>query len=157
MADLTRDAILALPAGPELDALVAERVLGIPPERWLSVCREQGHRTDDYEYDPSDGDESGWCYMCGVSVCEAQKCPPRYSTDIAAAWVVVEHLRERWSLWVGPQSIGELWACEYTRSDQRQLFAFPGESDGPFVTAETAPLALCRAALLTPQEERTDG
>lgn len=82
---MTRDQILALPAGRELDRLVAEKVMG---------CRVKRHRSR----------SSGrWLYDLvvpgGVNEIDfvepdaPWKACPRYSTDIAAAWQVVETLK----------------------------------------------------------------
>ena len=108
---------LELPPGRELDKLVAERVMG---QRW------QGGN-------PIPNHDGRWPW------------PAPYSTDIAAAWVVVEHPRKvRGATW------GLL--CERAGDRPSGHFRFsisllgPG---GPFALyAETAPLAICRAALL---------
>lgn len=63
---------------------------------------------------------------------------PTYETDIAAAWQVVEKMRERgWSMDLTTRRHGGLTTIE--------MF----DADGTFVTAEaaTAPMAICLAAL----------
>lgn len=68
--------------------------------------------------------------------------PPEFSTDIAAAWQVVEKLNadgwgHRHSVY-SPAAERPGWAWEFAIGAK----SFEG-------TAETAPLAICRAALLT--------
>ena len=156
MADLTRDAILALPAGPALDALVAERVLG---HRWpadrcrvcgftLAASRAQGCVPDN-------------CSQRPVPPRRADD-PPRYSTDIAAAWPVVEHMRAAgWHPLIG--------YCDGDHDRPMPEVQFVHDSGAPagFVNCDTnrcdtMPHAICVAALmaklgLDDQEERTDG
>ena len=60
---------------------------------------------------------------------------PAFSTDMATAWLVAEQLRERW----GQLTLvaGLEWHC------------YPDEAGkGPWGSGETAPLAICRTALL---------
>ena len=120
---LALDAILRLPAGQELDALVAEKVVGlIPGKDWHSPCFD-------------------------VMFCD-RPCPP-YSTSIAAAWAVVDKVWKTLPLCTHGtyrfmlnrrEPYGE-YVCE-----------FAPDADGDWTThatgqADTAPLAICRAAL----------
>jgi hypothetical protein len=84
-------------AGPELDALVAEKVMGLPEEIWQD--RDQ---------------------MTSFP----------YSTDIAAAWAVVEKVGN-FTIW---QYEGE-WQCFLGGGIKNKSYA------------ATAPLAICLAAL----------
>lgn len=75
-----------LTAGRELDALVAEKVMQLPRSAWLAPCLLDRHSND----------EGLWCYDCTKSIPERGDEgtePLRYSTDIAAAWSVMEWLR----------------------------------------------------------------
>lgn len=119
-------------AGPEMDRLVAELVMGWKQwqpltgfrpslDRWLSG--DDGIRTTD----PAANHDRGF-YP---------------STDIAHAWEVVEHLRSRHGL-------------------SAEVLMNPGHirvrinyGEVTSVLADTAPLAICRAALLAtnPTEE----
>jgi len=119
--EMTREQILALPPGRELDALVAEKVMGQklplgPSEEARSV--------------------GPWFHGEGA-VC------PSYSTDIAAAWQVVEKFQQTglavFSFWTGqyPGYTANL-NCETADGKWRYFTA----------DADTAPLAICRAALL---------
>lgn len=74
-------------AGRELDALVAERVMGLPvkwgedPYREIGMPSKEGRQP--HLKGRAGGVEYDWAPV------------PRYSTDIAAAWQVVEHLATR--------------------------------------------------------------
>ena len=59
-------------AGRELDALVAEKVMGMKLDA-----------------------AAGWNHPSLVQGTPLKIIPPKYSTDIAAAWQVVQNLRER--------------------------------------------------------------
>ena len=112
-------------AGRELDALVAERVMG-----W--------HREGVLLW-PPDCKRTKWVH--GVSV-------PPYSTQMAFAWEVVEKLKERVLVIVGggPNDEGgcEDWYCTVKSFGYRQF-----QDQEWSEVANTAPLAICRAALKT--------
>ncbi len=93
-------------AGPELDIEVATKVMGQKPPFGAEI-----HGNDIYF-----------------------NLAPPYSTDISAAWQVVEHLRQRldWSVTIEAKRKGGY----SVRTDA--ILAFE---------ADTAPLAICRAAL----------
>lgn len=120
---MTRVEILALEAGPEIDALVAERVMG-----WhLEITEPSG----DYHY---------WVDDAGVRRGHGPDGPVvqgtrvwRPSTDIAAAWQLVDLEREPFSLFFN----GLVW---------RAVFGVTGTFAAE---AKTAPLAICRAKLLS--------
>lgn len=116
---------VATEAGRELDALVAEKVFGATtiPDAWGSPMRPGTCWTSD----PT-GHYTGRAVVTGVPI-------PYYSTDIAAAWTVVEKMPGHFDLW---QEHGGLWAARFLQ--------------GPTVIGETrriesAPLAICLAAL----------
>ena len=134
MADTVKE------AGRGLDALVAERVMGRAvapavlaevhgPGVWLTVPGAQttvpGHGS-----------------LPAVEPC------PRYSTDIAAAWQVVEAMDARGYL---PQldrlHAGDerFWRCELAAGGDGPAGSHPRAY--VWEDADTAPLAICRAAL----------
>lgn len=151
MPDFTRDTILAMEAGPELDALVDKRLMA---DSWDFQCPECGS----HHFGTNASDDSGSCHdefgrgcrWCGPR--EACKRIESYSTDIAAAWEVVEKL-------VKPGHYNELsYHHDGENLDEPNLLAFMSMSlrDSYCVcaTAPTAPLAICRAALLTTLEAK---
>ena len=115
-------------AGREMDALIAEKVMG-----WAVFYGEyKGYELLDDEvaqgYPPEE---------------EADGVPfeiPYYSTDIAAAWEVVERITEkRWKF-----KLRRLPGKDYMAYFQN-LLRFPIECES--APSGTAPLAICRAAL----------
>lgn len=120
---MTRDEIMALPAGRELDALVFEHVIG--------------HRKVFRHSDGTPlclGTDGSWCE---VNKCGINNAAGRYSTDIRAAWeVVVELMKGR--------KYGAFVADGYD-AGAKWLAGFGNNS----ATADNAPLAICRAALLS--------
>lgn len=120
-------------AGRELDALVAEKVMG-----WVWWHNTDADLTILVPSDQSWPDK--WHFASGAGNCTkpADHGAPHYSTDIADAWEVVERLRERGYYlelrgWV---QVNDFMAC----------FIMPGGKEY-CITDNTAPLALCRAAL----------
>jgi hypothetical protein len=102
-----------LVAGRELDALVAERVMG-----WVQE-EPQPHPVNSFAI-----------YFGG---------PPPYSTDIAAAWQVVERMRE--------QEYSIALDSDTWLKHPYAVHFIGGNSGCVSCTADTAPLAICRAAL----------
>ncbi len=111
---------MTYPTGRELDALVAEKVMG-----W-SFC--DGH--------------GGYWSKGGLSMGSVHAWSP--STDIGAAWQVVEKLeRDGILIWkLGREDHMPNW------------FVSMGRNHKPGVNAEeaTAPIAICRAALAVAKE-----
>jgi hypothetical protein len=120
---MTRDKVLIMEAGRELDALVAEKVMGVNTDRfiWKRYGKPDSIQNEDY---------GG---------------PRHYSTDIDAAWQVVEKLEQH------PDEI--LFSC--SRKGGKELVwemrfrKCRGNQHDYIASAPTAPLAICRAALLT--------
>jgi hypothetical protein len=114
-------------AGPELDALIAEQVMG-----WTK--RELT--------DPITGPE--W-YWCGPKGQLHHVLAWRPSTDIRCAWKVVEQLRGQHCCTKLYSDHNYIWECTMsTRFDD------PHTGKPPvFGQADTAPLAICLAALKT--------
>ena len=133
---LTREEIEQLPAGKEMDAAVAEHVLG---HIWLHNKRYGFLRTEeDADLIVEDGSGTYGKHPEGHWIGPDDK----YSTDIAATWQLVEQLNPRqhalrltYGIWRenGEKQVG--WRADF----------------GPFgassKTCETAPHAICLAAL----------
>jgi hypothetical protein len=108
--------------GRELDAVIAEKVMG-----WTRLSHpygEQTHKTLDGRTILADF----------LSAPDGMKLP-HYSTDISAAWEVVEKLRE----------LG--WYLAIHSDPKRGYFATIPRADGIQIESETAPHAICLAAL----------
>lgn len=116
--------------GRELDALVAERVIGWRNLEWCEACHEGGTIAPEGWYGDGPGGE---CYLTR-----------EYSVDIAAAWQVVEKMIDiGYSVFV---DYVERWRCFITQ----------GGGESP-VEATSAPLAICLAALEAIGVEVEDG
>jgi hypothetical protein len=145
-------------AGRELDALIAEKVFGVcahKPVRWTReevIARERAEFLEEYgmEAPPTwvgdadielSGDYPPYkCAKCGDARVNSRLITKPYSTDIAAAWLVLEKLAvDKW--WPELRRLVDWDNVEkwYAACNRR-----------PHVwsaTAATAPLAICRAAL----------
>lgn len=124
----------AMEAGRELDALIAERVMGI-----------------DAELIHTDGAPRTIAYRGMQAVVRAVD---HYCTDIAAAWEVVEKMRaDGWEFEIWDRDAhltrahGVPWGAEFSREG---LAWEPLRRKG---SADTAPLAICLAALASLPEE----
>lgn len=124
-----------LQAGRDLDALVAERVMGYEKRaesEWLGGFAWISH------------DDGHWYGVTSM---------PRFSTDISAAWDVVERLqsdalslgwkRRDFSLERKDRMVDGRWYC-VTDAVPTDIYPNGYAVDG---VADTAPLAICRAAL----------
>ena len=122
-----------MPAGREMDALVAERVMGCKPEPWLDFHGYKSYRCTcllSYPHNSQTGP------MADLDL-------KSYSNDIAAAWDVVEKLTTEKQFWFG---------LRFHNDDEFQLSSHIWEAtfqDFGRGFGETAPLAVCRAALKT--------
>ena len=140
-----------LPAGRELDALVAERVIGW---QWMQWDRLEGIPEDHQgRFLALAGQPEAHAANMDLPLAKhALMSVPYYSTDIDAAWHVVEAMRARWAEQDNAKR-GEPDAWQF------QDFADEGwgasviwlHHDGPIDMvidiAPTLPLAICRAAL----------
>ena len=122
-------------AGLELDLLIEEHVMGSTwqggilyraGKNWCYGARDESGRTD-----------RGIC--------------PHYSSDIAAAWQVVEEMRRRhFSLCLGLNAFASVQNgvkfYNGVRGLGHSLFNADPHPD-PYAVADTVPLAICRAAL----------
>lgn len=125
-------------AGPELDSLVATEVMGW---RWLAIANKDGCVLISPET-ASQVDPDKQCRLCKTPLYRILgRGSSPYSTSIDAAWRVVEKMAERG------------WACDiknYANNPEmegRYGCYFYTDSARFYTSAETAPLAICLAAL----------
>ena len=136
-----------LEAGPETDALVGKHVMGWTLTDTVNVTWDE---VAEYRKRPtvSTSDNIGsrvWNNNRRVD----EWCP---STDIVAAWEVVEKLEYNWTL---GRDVGQCGDDYETSGDKlyRFVYSAPGmPMQG--ISANTAPLAICHAALKAIQNER---
>lgn len=117
---MTRDEAMKLDAGPELDALIATKIMG-----WLQHSRNTAHWAD---FDGVGYKVMGW--TCGLD-----RWSP--STDIAAAFQIWPILYKRWGSVALCQDPDGMWTC----MNHDAIGATYGY--GP-----TECVALCRAGIL---------
>ncbi len=120
---MAKDEILGMKAGRELNILVAKEVM----ERGVA---------DDETFGFMEKDSNG---VYGPL--------QPYSEDIAAAWLIVEKLRE-----LNPRVEFD----SYSRKWEASFSVQEADFTCPVVMADGAPEAICKAALLALQEVRRD-
>lgn len=116
-------------AGKELDALVYVKVMGF---ELMTFERTQGQEP----YPPT-----------GVGF----KIVPRYSTEIIAAWQIVDKLAPSLKLELVPTSEGYQASFLKYSPDKDELTPWIG---GPVADAKEAPHAICLAALKAVEESK---
>lgn len=121
-------------AGREMDALVAEKVMGLEHREWVPYGAPEGWYPRTAPRLNARDDEGNAIDADGYS-----SELPFYSTSIADAWQVVEKLAERHVISVAC-IINRKWRCEIV-----QAHSMPQQPSAAF--ADTAPLAICKAAL----------
>lgn len=136
---MNRDEILALEPGEELDALVAEQVMGVALhwERPAIV----GNRLEWVRCEASRGE---------LRVADDDKPVPPYSNEIDAAWEVVEHLRNNhFAVRIEANRFRNLRLVQVWSNDTHPKggFALQGESGDARHPEEVAE-HVCKAALL---------
>lgn len=138
--------------GRELDALVAEKVMGYPAFAPKVLNLLKNHIRADWNANLS-------CIICG-RVDATPECLPHYSTDISAAWEVVVHMvkHQQWETWGlqgyvnrNPPHVHHgirYWRCDFGGAFQKG-WAF-------VVEIKTAPHAICLAALKAVDSSKED-
>jgi hypothetical protein len=129
-------------AGRELDAEIAVKVLGLKPKE----KRIEGSDQTVVIYSESPFYNSPYINRAHLEWASARP----YSTDIAAAWEIVEKLQAEWTVTLTIYRAGV--CCELEQGDSNDPEpAKHGRDRQPYRWAEemaaTAPLAICRAAL----------
>lgn len=132
--NLNRDKILSMPAGIDIDILVAERILGW---RWYAnhekIMRWIGKPDCRAE-------------LADLSLPIGILSVMEYSLDINVAWYVVEKLKEDgWDVSIAWED--NLWSCDFIKNHGEKWYG---------TTSSTAPLAICLASLLTTIDEVKD-
>jgi len=136
MSVLTNDKILNMPAGKELDELIAKDIMGLVPcENWH--LQEITMIGPIYIRNQHKCKHDGKCYP--------KECIPEYSTNISSAWGVVDKLWGKFNFAINRM---DMYDGDYIAS----VMLFNG-GEWKSAHASIAPLAICRAALLTLLEE----
>ena len=117
----------------EINALIAEKVMGLPDTTWCSHKMVYGATTDGVKH------KQGTCSICGAAFEDYGRIKnyedlPHYSTDISAAWeVVAKNFSDIELESFDNLSSWECWVC--------------GKEGYTKAYADTAPMAICLAAL----------
>lgn len=128
------DYIYDMPAGKEMDTLVAEKVMGLCAHDWKLISN----------------DDDGVCRICQKCHLEFWRLRPpvygahygSYSTDISAAWEVVEKLSQTYGVEVSLYD--KLASCKILKEVKNDWkYELIAEQ-----IYESTPLAICRSALL---------
>lgn len=129
-------------SGPEMDALIAEKVMGLIPCASRFYMPLIAGAWDEIHCEHIDAGKSGICFDP-----DPDKVP-RYSTSIATAWKVVEKVaqlnaekKEGW----GSFDLGD--RIKDGKVEYYAIFSGKNLPNSNEVSADTAPLAICRAAL----------
>ena len=144
-----------LQAGRELDAMVA-KAIGVEPTRIAIATRDGGEGAAVVEngrdgpfYTKSDverwvAEHSQYGYVLGEWLRY-----PQYSTDIAAAWQVVEKLSETYRVCVHRRANGDIGEGHNLYEIVIWLDFWNCDPEKPLavIRAMTAPLGICRAAI----------
>ena len=141
---LTREQIENMLAGREIDLAIAQEFTGSDIYDAIE-WREWAWKYNELSY------PCGFYDEFGVFIVTAEGTMGKYfspSTDIAAAWDVVEKLNSI-CIWVSVSNkmTNSLqgFVCEFSKTYYEEV---------DIVEAETAPLAICRAALIAMMEEK---
>jgi hypothetical protein len=118
---MTRDEILNMPAGREMDALIAASVMG-----WVNVSEVRPNLLTDVIGKPPDFDY--------------KDIVPHYSTDISVAWGIID----KSECYIIDNQVSQEESVDGIKRVNAQVFI----GRWGYAEAETAPLAICRAALL---------
>jgi hypothetical protein len=123
-------------AGRAMDALVAETIFMKKPCKYTVTGIISTLTIWQCEHQSAEN-----CYPDDKGACLES-----YSTEIAAAWKIAELMKDRKNV---SDSFGFSWPCELSYLDDRQVWAcvFHGQKSTVEGLGETAPLAICRAAL----------
>lgn len=135
---LTREEILAMEPGPELDKLIAEHVMGWSIYRYdKDVPKRCYYMLVDKSFD-SVVDDGSWNAGERKTEEEAWKDNRSFSTDISAAWEVVTQLKlNNWEFIIASED-DKIDVTFYWDAHRMEGAIFGG----------TAPEAICKAALL---------
>ncbi|MBA7631314.1 hypothetical protein ES703_38845 [subsurface metagenome] len=156
---MTKEEILAMEAGEELDALVSEGIMGCPkPDFIPEHALELALAGSPVRY-------NGWLCICFYDEGDVPKwIPDPYSTDISAAWQVVEKMKDMIDnkrnqllccLKIHCDIPGEAWDIHWSYSELSIMD--DGHKDHKLpLSWFSLPEAICKAALLIREIEKLE-
>lgn len=126
-------------AGPDMDRLVAERVMGWTELKWYPY--EAACQNDDAE-------REGWFGIPPDCKYRERVDRREYSKSIAAAWEVVERMAKHYHRNLVMNHTGAQYRCRFLTLEGPRIWDWAQRpNDGLTAWDESAPLAICRAAL----------
>ncbi len=148
---MTPEEIDQLPAGREMDALIAEKIFNLKPATFVEIGSISG-MVIYFKCEEGNGNTRG--YYPGNYRDNPRVPLDHYSTNIKAAWEVVEQMVARMGYqnpdfeWSGPLFKPEHRYLNQSRLGETCWYVLL-EMNGfrEWIMADTAPLAICRAAL----------
>ena len=151
---MTKEEISAMEAGEQLDCLVAEEVMGEPkPSRWTP----RNALNLQLAGNPAMSKGENWVCLCKYEEGDIPVWYPLpFSTDISAAWQVVEKMFELGYamslLHLSSEPFyPEYWYCDFRPKDSNK----PPEYE--WIDHQmTAPIAISKAALLTTEIKKLE-
>lgn len=147
---MTKEEILAMEAGRELDALVAEKIMNHPMPDFIPE-----HALDLYLAGTPLHYDSWSCVCCYDEGDTPKWVPDPYSRDQGAAWQVWLAITRddpyRWAIYPNPEKSGEIIIEHYSYYGGQEC------GEGELSVVGLAPEAICKAALLTTFEGGKNG
>ena len=137
MTELTPEQIDSMPAGPEINMLVAERVMQLGGE-YQHDFQENGYG----QCSKCDASNDMGAIRRGGRYCTI---PDNYSEDISAAWGVIEKFRIGINNNVA--AVIEMTVLDTISVPDCEVKIYGPTVAEVFANAEEMPLAICRAAL----------
>lgn len=124
----SRKEIMQLSAGREIDVLVAEQIIGWQIETDEPKLKKlQGYFSRDEERRWWRAPDGGW-------YCD----PPPYSSDMAAAWQIVESMNSR----------GQFLFLSQSAEEYKVAFDEPRTISPDYISEKSVAFAICKAALV---------
>jgi len=123
--------------GQALDVLIAERIMGWRRGKGGAICGA-GYESSSYWYDAEDRRRDPCTTDIFANMCEWSP-----STDIAAAWAVVEQMQQRGYSFC----LYDYHRVDATPRNEVWHAIFINYEGSPAACAKTTPLAICKAAL----------
>lgn len=145
---MTAEQIQAMPAGPEMDRIIAGTIFGLKPFRCSEVKAFQNPKHPNH----ADRDYEEWLVIPSGKPPRTHlidsRPVPSFSSHIETAWQVVATMRARRLFLTLNDVLGGQWRAAFLETEAD----FMGQMRSPdpllFAWEKTPALAICRAALL---------
>lgn len=133
-------------AGRELDIFIAKRIMGWTVQPWIGPVSGDTY----FQLVDSQGVVHA-AFNTPIAYdteSEAWRSVPAYSTEIAAAWTVVEYLRDLWTeATAGVSGLDNSFVRPFDDTAFFEVLHRNADRRWPWAFLYVTPLAICRAAL----------